>query len=51
MMRMIKMQIAVDVIHDIGLLDLDKSSNHTELHSIIAKSKDERLLMVNWLLF
>ena len=45
------MQISVAVIHVNGLLDLDNSSHHTKPHSIIAKSKDEQLLMVIWLLF
>ena len=51
MMRIIIMQISVAVIHVNGLLDLDNSAHHTMPHSIIAKSKDEQLLMVNWLLF
>ena len=45
------MQISVAVIHVNGLLDLDNSAHHTMPHSIIAKSKDEQLLMVNWLFF
>ena len=51
MMRVIKMQILVAVIHDNGLLDLEFSSHHTKPDSVIAKSKDEQLLMVNWLFF
>ena len=45
------MQISVAFIHDYCLLDLDNSSHHTRPHLVIARSKDEQLLMVNWLLF
>ena len=46
------MQISVAFIHDNCLLDLDNSLHHTRRpHLVIARSKDEQLLMVNWLLF